>query len=601
MKLPGLRWALFAWFLSASTLIAPEPEIDRPPPPRLDSFEVDANGDGVPDGWYNLRDAQWSEGGVGGPRSHCLRFENARPGRPSRASRAFGVDGRKIEAIIVAVWVRAEGIGPGERLGDDPGLVIDFLGDQLRPTRRGMLGPWTKTIGPKWTRVAKRITVPPGTRDAIMSVGLLGATGVLEVDDLAIEPVPIGGESSPNLIVNGDFELGDPTPAGWIVENGTHRGFPGHESSAAVELTKSGARLLASVGTPVDGFQSLRISVSVRPRELRGADAAEGSLFFLDDDGRPIIGLEGSRVVFRWSGTSDWSTSKTTVGVPRGATRAVIQFEKMNGSGSLWLDDLVVTASPQPDPADWQPYHTETAAKTGWHVVEPSKAIIPGSALDASALLDAPAGKHGFVRVKAGRLAFADGGRARFFGVQLLPPLAFAETDRADALIDRLARSGVNLVRLGDLDSALGPARGLFDDAREDTRAFDPVALARLDHLIAGLKVRGIYIAIELQTSRRFRPEDDVPTFSLLPAGGGPAAIFDPKLRAATLKAAVDLLNHVNPETGLALKNDPRPGLAHLIRRDNSLRPARRPGLAARRACCRSPAKGARAIGLANG
>ena len=35
----------------------------------------------------------------------------------------------------------------------------------------------------------------------------------------------------------------------------------------------------------------------------------------------------------------------------------------------------------------------------------------------------------------------------------------------ADQLADRLARSGVNLVRLGDLDSAYGPDRSLFDDA----------------------------------------------------------------------------------------------------------------------------------------
>src|SRR5439155_22045914 len=104
----------------------------------------------------------------------------------------------------------------------------------------------------------------------------------------------------------------------------------------------------------------------------------------------------------------------------------------------------------------------------------------------------APAGQSGFVTVKDSRLAFSRAGRARFLGVSLLPPTAFVERERADALADRLARSGINLVRLGDLDTALGPGRSLLDDTRDDTQAFDPEALAQLDHLVAALKARGL-------------------------------------------------------------------------------------------------------------
>ena len=50
---------------------------------------------------------------------------------------------------------------------------------------------------------------------------------------------------------------------------------------------------------------------------------------------------------------------------------------------------------------------------------------------------------------------------------------------------------GVNLVRLGDLDTPLGPDRSLIDDTRDDTKEFDPNALERLDHLIAALEVAG--------------------------------------------------------------------------------------------------------------
>ena len=53
-----------------------------------------------------------------------------------------------------------------------------------------------------------------------MSTGLMGATGTLDVDGFTVGIVPLGGAVSTNLIVNGDFELGDPAPAYWTVKDG---------------------------------------------------------------------------------------------------------------------------------------------------------------------------------------------------------------------------------------------------------------------------------------------------------------------------------------------------------------------------------------------
>ena len=63
-----------------------------------------------------------------------------------------------------------------------------------------------------------------------MSVGLMGATGTLDIDGLTVDLVPVGGEESTNLVVNGDFELGDPGPASWITEGDARRVFPGNRS-----------------------------------------------------------------------------------------------------------------------------------------------------------------------------------------------------------------------------------------------------------------------------------------------------------------------------------------------------------------------------------
>ena len=92
---------------------AQEELIERPGPPPVDDLETDENKDGIPDGWYNARDAKWmTEGGAAGP--HFVRFECTQPGRPARLSRAFGVDGRKTEAIVLGLWIRPEQ-HPGRR------------------------------------------------------------------------------------------------------------------------------------------------------------------------------------------------------------------------------------------------------------------------------------------------------------------------------------------------------------------------------------------------------------------------------------------------------------------------------------------------------
>jgi hypothetical protein len=536
---------------------AQEELIDRPPLRPVDNLEVDEDKDGIPDGWYNARDVKWmTEGGAPGCGPHYIRFECEAPGRPARLSNIFGVDGSKTEAVVLGCWIRLNKIQAGERDGDEPGLMIDFLGTKLRHLSRGTFGAWTHTVRDHWTRVAKRIPVPPGTKEAIMSVGLMGATGVLEFDGLTVDLIPVGGEDSTNLVVNGGFELGDPAPASWVTEGDARRTFPGNGSATAAELTRSRSRLLTGLALPVDAFQTLDVSVAVRCMNLRGAGGAQAKMFFLDQRGRPLPGFETGTQVFSWADSCNWRVDDAMVHVPPGAIRAVLQFDKLDSRGSIRLDDVRITASPNPAAGLWTPYHV--ADETGeWLPVPPSPSIVAKSALDVSFLLPAPAGARGFVTVKDGQFTFTEGGRARFFGVSLIPPAAFPPRERADLLAERLARSGINLVRLAELDTAYGPDRSLFDDTRDDTKAFDPEALARMDHLIAALKSHGIYVAIELLGKRRFRTEDGVISPGSLPPGGGPAAHFDATIRKLTLDAARALFAHVNPETGLALRDEP--------------------------------------------
>lgn len=526
----------------------------RPEPPRLDDFETDEDGDKVPDGWYNLRDASLATGGPVGPT--VLRFENDLPGRPARASRAFGINGREYEAVILGLWVRVEDVHAGERLGEAPSLLIDFLGGELKAESRSILGPWTDLPSGQWTHVAKRIPIREPTLDAILSVGLIGGTGRLDIDGLSIELVPRGGAPSTNLVLNGDVELGDPDPDVWELNGEARRAFPGHRSDSCLVLERAGSQAQVPLSVPLRQVETLDLSLSARASGLRGAGSAVGDVYFLDVDGRILPGEWGGVRAFRWSGTFDWQPFRARAAVPRSAVRAVFQIEKSDSIGSISIDDVRIEASPLPDVAEWTPYHSSTDTD-GWHPYKAEDHVEPGSALDASHCLDAPAGRHGPVTVEGAHLVFEDKTPARFFGVDLLPPMAVVEPDRADRLADQLARRGVNLVRFVDIDAPIGPGRSLLDDTAEDTVTIDPLNLERFDHLVSALEKRGIYLSIEFNSTRLLRSKDNVPGGRHLPPGGGPAAAFDPSMETLVLQFARNLLGHKNPETGRALRDDP--------------------------------------------
>src|SRR6202451_4046331 len=72
-----------------------------------------------------------------------------------------------------------------------------------------------------------------------------------------------------------------------------------------------------------------------------------------------------------------------------------------------------------------------------------------------------------------------------------------------------LARFGVNYVRLHFLD--LPSPRGMIDGKRNDSQHFDLVQLDNEDFFISEMLKRGIYIDMNLNVGRQFKPGDGVP------------------------------------------------------------------------------------------
>jgi hypothetical protein len=182
--------------------------------------------------------------------------------------------------------------------------------------------------------------------------------------------------------------------------------------------------------------------------------------------------------------------------------------------------------------------------------------------LDLSDLYQAerPAGQHGFMRVTDGELAFEDGTPGRFWGTNFNGGPCFGSHEQSLMVARRLAKFGVNLVRLHQMDPDWAtPNIFQFNRAvaKEDTRTLDPTSMERLDFLIKCLKAEGIYIYLDLITYRKFRLADGVENAPAIREAGKPYVYFDPRMIELQKEFNAAVWSHENPHTGLAYKDDP--------------------------------------------
>ena len=220
---------------------------------------------------------------------------------------------------------------------------------------------------------------------------------------------------------------------------------------------------------------------------------------------------------------------------------------------------------------------------TGWVRLDYKKDIEPGSALDLSnqGLQDAPAGKHGWLKAVGGHFEFEGlpGVEQRFYGVNLCFSANYPDHDLADRLVDRFVRCGYNSIRVHHHDGAWAKAHegrrtkdeGQSADPRggaggEAPRPFDD-DIDRLDYLLARCFARGIYVTTDLYVSRPV-PWRDI--------GIDRDGLMEKQLYKTYIGChegafpnychwAQTFLEHVNPYTGRAYKDEPGMPLISLV------------------------------------
>ena len=199
-----------------------------------------------------------------------------------------------------------------------------------------------------------------------------------------------------------------------------------------------------------------------------------------------------------------------------------------------------------------------------WVPLTYRKDIVAGSALDFSGqgMSDAPAGKYGWLKSRGGHFVFERRPDAfqRFYGVNLCGSANMPPKDVSDILVTRLVRLGYNSVRVHHYDGWIGWRK-------KPGHVFDPEMMDRFDYLMARAFAAGIYVTTDLYVSREVTWRDlgareggPIPKqalkglFMLTDAGFDNWAAF-----------SRDFLEHVNPYTGRAYKDEPGLPLISLI------------------------------------
>ncbi|MDB6139137.1 MAG: hypothetical protein JWO94_2209 [Verrucomicrobiaceae bacterium] len=216
----------------------------------------------------------------------------------------------------------------------------------------------------------------------------------------------------------------------------------------------------------------------------------------------------------------------------------IVSLEPASAAGPVTL--RTYTAGEGWTPIEWRPGH-----------------VLKGSALDFSSRLETPAGRHGEVICRDGRFVFKDAPDkpVKFYGTVISHSLPYQDKKACDEMTAYLAASGYSAVRLHCY--CLGKEVMKGAGAAE----FTPEARDQLDYFFNSLKQRGIYYTLQINSWAFFKAGDaaDVPEFSDKPFRFESSGLLpiSQDLQKWFKAFSLNLFTHVNPYTGMALKDDP--------------------------------------------
>ncbi len=209
---------------------------------------------------------------------------------------------------------------------------------------------------------------------------------------------------------------------------------------------------------------------------------------------------------------------------------------------------------------------------TNWFVFKPNT-IQQNNAIDMSSWLDKPGGKHGFLQIKGKDYAFEDGTPVKFWGVNIASDQPFTNHAEAKHWTKFMAGYGINSVRFHKFtwDATDGIHSTQITDAN----------WKNFDFFCNELRQAGIYYSWSHIYGHRLMQADSTKVlayseikntkFPWSHLNGTTASLvnFAEDLQAINIELTVNMLNHINPITGLRYADDPALNFIELQNEDN--------------------------------
>ena len=149
-------------------------------------FEAGLNKQGFAKGWYYQRQMTLEKSSTSDGGSY-IKFSNDVPGQLSQLMQGFAIDGRKVPLLEFRMDFGCENVVQGNSKFDLPTATISFYDQEREYLSIYTIGPFKNTEQKK--TYFRNLRVPVAAREAIVRVGLFGATGTASFDNVQIKKV----------------------------------------------------------------------------------------------------------------------------------------------------------------------------------------------------------------------------------------------------------------------------------------------------------------------------------------------------------------------------------------------------------------------------
>jgi protein-L-isoaspartate(D-aspartate) O-methyltransferase len=149
-------------------------------------FEEDLPENGFVQGWYYQRSLELVDDPKAPGGKRYVRFAAKQAGQKAHLMQGFAIDGREIAKVTLSASVKCDNVLAGLDANDLPVVALTFYDELRREVGTGFMGPFRGTRD--WQNLDHVIEVPKDTREAIVRIGLFGATGEASFDNILIRP-----------------------------------------------------------------------------------------------------------------------------------------------------------------------------------------------------------------------------------------------------------------------------------------------------------------------------------------------------------------------------------------------------------------------------